>query len=143
MFLKNQICIKKEMSNYLINFESDDLYEEYGYVGNSKTIYLKLFGEPVQNIFYWSEDDYQGSIYVVYKYTSRDNKIYYIVGDDAFGSCSECDCWEGTRDLKIMELKLSNTFNNLQIYENLNDIKLGKYTHPELVTCFNKFLETY
>jgi hypothetical protein len=32
---------------------------------NTRNIYKEMFRSPVENVFYWQEEDYQGSIYSI------------------------------------------------------------------------------
>lgn len=115
-----------ELKNYYIKVE--DTKNIYG----SRSFYKKLFKTPIKMLFYWCEEDWQGSLFVIYSYK---NKYIYISG--YFGSCELCDSFPDT------ENDLERTFNNLQITEDFSSIKLSEYSHPELIKNFDKFKNKY
>ena len=117
---------RSEIHKYYLNLK--DLDKIYG----SRSFYKKLFKEPVKMIFYWCEEDWQGSLFVVYSYKNK-----YIYTKGYFGSCEVCDAFPDTEETLIKK------FNSLEICEDINDISIhGRYsdcTHPELVKDFEKF----
>jgi len=92
--------LKFVLQEYLnvLNTEDNDI-QYY----NSQTVYKDLFHSPVERIFFWSEEDYQGSLFVIYKYVFNSQE-YFIGIDGGFGSCSGCDAFEGTTADRICNL---------------------------------------
>ena len=96
--------------------------------------------DPVapKRVFHWNEEDYQGSIFVVYEYTFE-NVLYYLYISSGYGSCSGCDYWlsatnEGrSENTKEMHDYIETEFSNLCVVVNKNDIKLPRYSHSILV----------
>jgi len=113
----------REIKKYYITEEG--LKSIYG----SRSFYKNLFKEPVKMGFYWCEEDYQGSLFVIYKY---ENKYIYIHG--GFGSCEVCDGFPQSED------SLRKIFRNLEICDNIENIKLSEYSHPDLVKDFEKYI---
>jgi hypothetical protein len=111
-----------DLKIYYITVE--DIKNIYG----SRSFYKKLFKAPVKMIFYWCEEDWQGSLFVIYSFK---NKYIYIKG--YFGSCEVCDNFPDTEE------SLEKTFNNLQITDNIDNITLSDYSHPDLLKNFDKF----
>ena len=116
----------------------DDVYQYYITIKDiekiygSRSFYKKLFKEPVKMIFYWCEEEWQGSLFVIYQYK---DKFIYTKG--CFGSCEVCDAFPDTEETLV------NKFNSLQLCDNINDINIhGRYadcTHPDLIKDFEKF----
>jgi hypothetical protein len=113
----------REIKKYYITEEG--LKSIYG----SRSFYKGLFKEPVKMVFYWCEEDYQGSLFVIYKY---ENKYIYIHG--GFGSCEVCDGFPQSED------SLRKIFRNLEICDNIENIELAEYSHPDLVKDFEKYI---
>jgi hypothetical protein len=101
-----------------------DVEKIYG----SRSFHKKLFKEPVNLVFYWCEEDWQGSLFVVYSYK---NKYIYING--GFGSCEVCDGFPQSED------SLMRKFNSLNVSDSIANILLPTYAHPELLKHFDKF----
>lgn len=95
---------------------------------SSRDFHKRLFKEPVKLVFYWCEDDWQGSLFVVYTYK---NKYIYI--DSGFGSCDLCD------EFPLSEDSLMRKFKSLNISDSIQNISLPTYSHPELLKHFDKF----
>jgi hypothetical protein len=136
--------IKKELQNYLIGIKDFDYLnkeeiETYGCGINSCYIYKNLFKHPVKRIFEWIEDDFQGTVYVLFEYTYN-NKIYYISIKGRFGSCPGCDYIEGTADINTLLFKINNIFERIDICNDINDIVLSKYDHCDLQMKLYEFL---
>lgn len=89
-------------------------------------------------VFHWREEDYQGSIFVVYEYTFK-NVLYYLYISSGYGSCSGCDSWLAAIDEGYCENKqemhdyIETEYNNLYVVDDKNDIKLSPYSHSTLV----------
>lgn len=132
--------IKSHLHDLLISADNINIHEDFGCYINSTRIYKNLFRDPVQRIFFWHDDDYCGSIYVVYQYTYQDKK-YYILTHGGFGSCSGCDYIMGTYSKQEFISKIENIFRQIDIYEDLNEITFSIYSHPDLKTSFNEFLK--
>jgi hypothetical protein len=101
-----------------------DVEKIYG----STSFHKKLFKEPVKMVFYWCEEDWQGSLFVIYSYK---NKYIYI--DGGFGSCEICDGFPQSED------SLMRKFNSLNISDSIENISFSTYAHPELLKHFDKF----
>jgi hypothetical protein len=101
-----------------------DVEKIYG----SRSFHKKLFKEPVKMVFYWCEEDWQGSLFVIYSYK---NKYIYI--DGGFGSCEVCDGFPQSED------SLMRKFNSLNISDSIENISFSTYAHPELLKHFDKF----
>lgn len=130
---------KNKLKKHLIKFTVEDTF--YGYCKNSQYVYFNLFNPPINRIFYWNEEDFQGMIYSVYEY---ENTFIFLSG--SFGSCSGCDYWEGTRTLDELNAKLDKIFNNLTFYNSLSEIsktEFTKYTHPDAILAFTNFENNY
>ena len=91
-----------------------------------------LFKSPVEKIFEWIEEDYQGFIVVIYAYCNK-----YITVTDNFGTCELCDEWMeyecGKNSVKANYIK--KIFNSIEIFETKEkviDSLLNDYSHPEL-----------
>ena len=114
-----------EIKKYYVSVK--DIERIYG----SRSFYKNLFKEPVKRVFYWCEEDWQGSLFVIFHYK---NRYIYVTG--YFGSCEVCDAFPQDED------SLERTFRNVHVCDNLNDIVLGynpEYVHPELTKDFEKF----
>jgi len=105
-----------------------DINEIYG----SRDFYKNLFKKPIKRIFYWCEEDYQGSILVIYYYKNK-----YIYTKGSFGSCELCDGFPDTEDALLEE------FSDIEVCDKIEDINIHGYnpefTHPDLVKKFEKF----
>jgi hypothetical protein len=101
-----------------------DVEKIYG----SRSFHKKLFKEPVKMVFYWCEEDWQGSLFVVYSYK---NKYIYING--GFGSCEVCDRFPQSEE------SLIKTFQSLNVSDSIENISFSTYAHPELLKHFDKF----
>ena len=128
---------QKEIHDYFINLK------DLSRIHSSKTFYAKLFKNPVKISFYWCEEDWQGSIFTVYEYSGK-----FISVNGGFGSCSTCDFFIRDSDElhEHSQERLDKTFLHLKITDNINNINIHgnhpEYTHPELVSKFNTWLET-
>lgn len=98
----------------------------------SRNFYKSLFRDQVKRIFYWCEEDFQGSLFVIYYYKNK-----YIYTRGYFGSCEVCDGFPDTEESLLKE------FTGLKISDTIEDIDIHGYnpefTHPELVKDFEKF----
>jgi hypothetical protein len=124
--MSKTVTIQDELRQYLA--ETKTYYD-------SIEVYTNLF-EPnvhIKLVFSWIEDDYQGSLFVIYEYT-KDGKKYYLYSSAGFGSCSGCDYWESLNGSNIVEIKeaLNELLNNMTVTHDSNTIELGEYTHPDL-----------
>lgn len=131
--------IKQELKKYIKPITSG-FYKDYGYGGNSSGVYRNFFTEPVESIFSWTEEDYQGTVVCVYKY-----KNYYVYLREGFGSCSGCDYIEGSSEVEIAD-KLLKIFDNIKIYKPDDFIKIkenfGEYAHPDLRKKWDSFAQS-
>ena len=133
------INLKNGFRRYLKKYETmvpDVSYIEPTYFSgmNSIEVFKVLFEPPVKLIFYWGEDDYQGSLFVVYQ---MDNVFFYI--ESRFGSCGGCDAFEACISIIECNNEIESTFNEGQVCTDLNVIEFGKYSHPELISSWNAF----
>jgi hypothetical protein len=98
----------------------------------SRSFYKSLFKEPIKRIFYWCEEDWQGSLFVIYYYKNK-----YIYTSGHFGSCEVCDGFPQDEEA------LQRTFRHIKVCDDVNDIDIHgynpKFTHPQLVKDFEKF----
>ena len=97
---------------------------------SSRSFYKKMFKEPVKMELYWSEKDWQGSLFVVYTYK---DKYIYIHIDGEFASYEECNRFPQSDE------SLIKTFQSLNVTDSIEEILLPIYTHPDLVKHFDKF----
>jgi len=114
-----------EIKKYYITVK--DIERIYG----SRSFYKKLFKEPVKRIFYWCEEEWQGSLFVVFQYKNR-----YIYVNGYFGSCEVCDGFPQDEE------SLERTFRNIGVCNDINDITLGykpEFVNPDLSKDFEKF----
>ena len=95
--LSKDDVFKKEIKKFYVNV--NDIKKIYG----SRSFYKKLFKDPVKMIFYWCEEDWQGSLFVVYHYKNK-----YIYTKGYFGSCEACDGYPNTEE------SLLKQFNDLK-----------------------------
>ena len=119
---KKLTILEKEIKDFFVN--NDDIKKIHG----SRLFYSKLFKYPVESVFYWCEEDWYGSIFVIYKYL--DNFIY---SDGYFGSCEICENYTKDND------SLDNIFNNFKIVTNLDDITFTHFTNKNLKISFENF----
>jgi len=97
---------------------------------------LCMFDEHVHKVFEWREDNYQGSVFVVYKLDDM-----FIYGHGSFGSCSGCDSWiDATPQQK--QTVLEDLLNGFQSVHQISDIAFGKYIHSELRQAWYDFVRT-
>jgi hypothetical protein len=106
--------------------------KDVGKIYGSRNFHKKMFKEPVKLLFYWCEEDWQGSLFVVYTYKQR-----YIYSSGAFGSCEVCDGFPQTEE------ELMRKFRHLKVSDSIQDIELHQYSHPELIKHFDKFKTKY
>jgi hypothetical protein len=109
-------------------------------------VYDKLFNPPVELIFYWCEEDYQGELFAVYKYTIKDgeeNKDKFIYIQGVYGSCDHCD------PLPYNEETLAKIYEDVMVCDTLDEIDLAymkidvSYLNPRLVREFSAFKHFY
>lgn len=131
--------IKQELKKYIRPITSG-FDGEYGYGGNSSGVYKNFFTEPVERIFSWTEEDWQGIVVSIYKY-----KNYYVYLRGGFGSCSGCDYLEGSSEVEIAD-KLLKIWDSIKIYKPESFIKIkenfGEYTHPDLIKKWDLFKDS-
>jgi len=128
--LTSNNSIKNELKKYYIT--ENDLKKIY----NSIRFYKNLFKPPVKLLFYWQEEDWQGSLFVIYEYKYQLNDIQitkYIYIRGRFGSCEYCDNVPDSNET------LDKIFDILSICNQIKEIELPKYAHPELISCFQDF----
>ena len=117
---------KNEIKEFYVTV--DDIKKIYG----SRSFYKKLFKEPVKMIFFWCEEEWQGSLFVVYVYKNK-----YIYTKGYFGSCEVCDSYPQSEE------SILKKFNSLCICDNIDDVNIHGYnpefTHNNLVKDFEKF----
>lgn len=97
-------------------------------IDGSKTFYKNLFKPPVKLVFYWTEEDYQGSLFVVYQYKDK-----FIYKDGGFGSCDYCDRYPDTQD------EINILFESLNVSDSIQEIEIPFYGHPDFLSDFEKF----
>lgn len=129
--------VKLELEQYLTKYDDDSWYNEYGFRRAGKYVYKKIFMEPVKQLFYWQEEDWQGSTFAVYEYKKK-----LVVVRGYFGSCSGCDAFEGSTREEVNE-RLHETVRRAEIYDDVRMIELSKYSHPELRQAFEKFRQEF
>lgn len=133
---------KSIFRQYLVRYtDNEGFTEHYGYCGNSCSVYSNLFYEPVERIFYWREEDWQGSLFVVYRLRIQDSADCYAYVMGYFGSCSGCDYIEGTKHAHELNLKVKNIFNDIQFTKDIQSIELGKCVHPDLLQNWKDYLD--
>lgn len=126
--------IKNELKKYLIHLDSSYFIKEYGCEVNSISLYRNLFSKPVEQIFFWKEEAYSGSLFVVFKYN---NKFISIYG--SFGCCVQCDFIEGTGEYNEIFEKVNKIFNSIEIHNSFQDIHIPHFYHPQLKYKFSRF----
>ena len=129
--------IKQELKEYLTRYD-DSYFSRYGFQCNGRQVYKNLFTEPVKQLFYWQEEDWQGSTFAVYEY-----KNHFVVVGGYFGSCSGCDAFEGISTCEDISNILNKQVNDAEIHKNIMNIELSKYSHPELCEKFDKFRDEF
>ena len=73
-------------------------------------------------IFEWKEEDYQGSIFCIYKMNYL-NSVYYICVKGGFGSCSACDMFRHCNENNLsLDNYIKKTFDDIKIITKLKDI---------------------
>ena len=87
--------------------------EKMPYIYDSIFFHQAMFNSPVELVFFWREEDYQGEIFAVYKYK---NKYIYIKGQH--GSCELCDKFPRTEE------ELMRTFRSLKVTDNVDEIQV-------------------
>jgi len=128
--------IKQELHQHLTHYD-ETYYGSYGFVRTSRSVYRNLFMEPVKQLFYWEEEDWQGSIFALYEYSS-----YFVVVKGFFGSCSGCDPFEGATYEEVNE-RLQKIVTHAELYKDIRAVELSKYSHPDLVQEFEKFRQEF
>jgi hypothetical protein len=128
--MNTRVYVKNELEKYLIHLDCS--YIDYGI--NSLNIYKYLFIEPVERIFFWKEEDFSGSLFVIFKFEN-----FYITVYGNYGSCPECDDIEGLEDPDELYEKIQDVFNNIQVYHSLNEIEIIDFYHPELKYALTNF----
>lgn len=128
----------KELKQYLLKSNDLNMDSVLGYTGNGKIIFKNFFQKPVKLIFYWEESSFRGEICVLYEYKKK-----FILKSESFGSCSSCDYWQGTKNLKHLNEKILMSFNDIKIFDTLDEIELNDYSHPKLKDCFRYFKNEY
>lgn len=124
-----------ELRRYLNTYNEKDFDELFrGFLKNGKSVYYDLFKEPVNRVFYCCENDYSGSIFVIWEYCG-----IYIVSHGFFGSCGVCDPWEETESLDILMDKLERVFSSLEYYNSIDQIELHQYYADYIIKKFYDF----
>lgn len=89
-------------------------------------------------VFSWKEEDYQGSILVIYKY-----KAYYLYLESRFGSCSGCDSWLSATDHEWDTEDIQNCilreYNSLKVSFD-TQFNLNDYLHPDCKKALNDWI---
>lgn len=147
--------VKKVLQKHMIKYdELMELFSEHGDNGFSIKVFDNLFKKPITTIYKYNDCDYDGKSFYIYKY-----KKYYILLKGNYGSCCVCDKWasivwydesEYESDKKyanehrdIVESELMRLVDNMNIYRNLNDIRLSLCEDINFVKDFNKFKKSY
>lgn len=73
----------EELFTHLIPLQV--LHDECYDIGD---VVVKLFDDQVETVYFYKEDDYQGTACAVYKYKDK-----YCYVQESFGSCNGCDPW--------------------------------------------------
>lgn len=107
---------KQKIRNYYININDCKRLNEY------QPSYDKLFKSPIKNVFYWSEEDRNGNILSIYKYLDKFIYIHGFIGYESYSKHT-----------------LNRIFADMEIYENVNDIDIGMFSHPDLISKFNEW----
>ena len=139
--IKDMSKVRGEFKTYLARYNTIGGNRQYTtndfLVGNSKTVYQALFGSPViKLLFYWGEDDYQGSLFVVH-HNLLNNTFFYTKG--IFGSCEGDDYFEICETEDEFNEKLNTVFNNGSVVDHLDKIELDDYSHPKLIAKWSAF----
>lgn len=132
--MNTQDDIKQEAKKFLNpNLAMDD---PCGVDAIKIEIHENMFTKPIEKVFSWCEDDYQGQGFVVYRF--GDN---YLFTRFCFGSCAGCLEEEGST--------LVECFDHLLVSQELsmNMLKLAfstqvDFVNPDLVREFKNYLET-
>lgn len=86
------------MSTKKLNLESlidwDTVMAQPRYAGGHEEVMRNIFGKNAEVIAWWSENDYQGTIAIAYRFPNGE----VAVMTDYYGSCSGCDSWEDSSD---------------------------------------------
>jgi hypothetical protein len=112
-----------------------DVYQYINWDPKNRPCKVLFTEDPLapMRVFYWVEEDYQGSIFVVYEYIFQ-NKTFYLCLSSGFGSCTGCDDWEhilemrwvGEDNTQVKRDHILREYNNLYIETDKNNIILNK-----------------
>ena len=135
--------VKKEVEKKEVENVKKEVYKYINWDAKNRPSKVLFTGKDSPKlVFYWSEEDYSGSIFSIYEY-NYDNKLYYLCLSSSFGSCSGCDDWEnvlekgwcGEDNTQEKRDYILKEFNNVYVETNKENILLNKkYIHPQLRT---------
>jgi len=127
---KNKLgCDQEDMKRDLEKYLNIPKFE-YGSPG-AKHVYKHMFTAPIKMIFSWEEEDWQGTVYVIYEYVLN-NKPYYIEVNGHFGSCGGCDPFMDADNEQYKDRIIKALKTECNVYTSLSRIPIRKYIHPEL-----------
>jgi hypothetical protein len=110
---------------------------------NSQDLYQRLFNKhenlDMKLAFYWSDDDYSGSLFIVYAFKIKnEHKIRFVYTYGEYGSCDWCDPYPWYQE------DLDRIYYNIQGCYDIDDIKLYNkekkdFINPYLIQDFSIF----
>lgn len=113
-----------------------------------RQMFTENVNSPVK-VFEWIEEDYQGSMVVVYKYNFQ-GELFYLVFTGSFGSCSGCDAWYHlvgddlpvNDDPSVIDY-IQRTFNDVMVCNSITQcLQQNVYLHPECKSELLNFQKT-
>jgi hypothetical protein len=148
-FLRN-MRLDKERKTQIINEQKtlieSILKEVFNYINweCKKRPCYELFVNDCDSpklVFSWKEEDYQGSILVIYKY-----KYCYLYLESGFGSCSGCDSWLSATDygdplenIEAIQNCILREYNSLKVSFD-TQFNLSDYLHPDCKQALNDWV---
>ncbi len=113
---------------------------------NSQDLYQRLFNKhenlDMKLAFYWSEEDYSGSLFVVYAFKIKNtntqdpntDKIRFVYTYGRYGSCEWCDPYPWYQE------DLDRIYYNIQGCYDIDDIKLYNKDNKDKKDFINPYL---
>jgi hypothetical protein len=128
------ILVKQEAKRFLIDHQAPQrpLFSN----SDKISIHENMFTEPIEKIFFWIEEDYQGDGFVVYHF--GDN---YLFAYFCYGSCDQCSEEAGSTPIECFD----NLLVSQELSMNMLEVAFSKdlqFVDPDLVEEFKKYLET-
>jgi len=117
--------------------------ENFNGCENSQELYQQLFNKDeyldMKLAFYWTEEDYSGSLFVVYAFkikedSNNENKIYFVYTYGRYGSCDWCDPYPWYQE------DLDRIYYNIQGCYDIDDIKLYNKDNKDKKDFINPYL---